>query len=324
MPARKIQPVDGGHYGPRGRSEWQDIDWREHQRWVEVAGAPVNVIDIGSGERTVVMIHGLGGSWVNFLENIPFFARDHRVIAMDLPGFGDSPMPVDEISIRGYGAMVDELLDTLGVERAVVIGNSMGGFIGAEVAISFSTRVEQLVLVSAAGLSTEYARRDRLMAALYRADELLIFWGSLVASRAEWFTRRPRSRLLLAGAVFKHPDRLPAVLVAEQVRRSGKKGFLPALDALTSYPIRDRLERIEAPTLIVWGDSDRLVPPKDAVEFQSLIEGSRVIMYRDTGHCAMLERPDAFNEAVRAFLEEGSSSTTTQAGSSKTASTPGG
>jgi pimeloyl-ACP methyl ester carboxylesterase len=319
----EITRVDGGHYGPVGRSEWMDIDWREHQRWVEVAGRPVNVIDMGSGERTIVFVHGLSGAWVNWLENIPFFARDHRVIAMDLPGFGHSPMPAEPISMKGYGAIVDELLDRLGVDRAAFVGNSMGGFISAEVAISFETRVEQLVLVSAAGLSTENLRNDRVMAALARADELLIFWGSLVGSRADWLTRRPRGRLALTGAVFAHPELLPAPLLAEQVRASGKRGFVPALDALTSYPIRDRLAKIRAPTLIVWGDRDRLVPPRDAADFQSLIDGSRVIMYRDTGHCAMLERPDAFNDAVAAFLEE-EPRTTTQAGSSRTGSTPAG
>src|SRR5262249_32855791 len=78
-------------YGPDRRSPWLDVDWREHQRWIDVAGAPVNVIDIGEGPA-IVFIHGLSGAWVNWLENIPHFAREHRVIAMDLPGFGHSPM----------------------------------------------------------------------------------------------------------------------------------------------------------------------------------------------------------------------------------------
>lgn len=327
MPRDEICTTDGGKYGPSGRSAWLDIDWREHQRWVEVAGTHVNVTDIGAGDQTIVFIHGLGGSWVNWLENIPFFARSARVLALDLPGFGWSPMPSGEISIGRYGAIVDELLDTLGVERATIVGNSMGGFIGAEVAISFATRVDRLVLVSAAGLSTEYARNDRFMAALQRADELLIFMGGHIATKADWLTRRPRTKLALTGAVFTHPECLPGPLLAEQLRASGKQGFVPALDAITSYPIRDRLAQIQAPTLIVWGDRDRIVPPADAAEFASLISGSRVIMYADTGHCAMIERPDAFNAAVAAFIadpEGGLPSTTTQAGSSRIGSTPAG
>src|SRR5262249_5847030 len=99
--ARPSTP-DPGRYGPGGRSDWLDSDGTEHQRWAWVAGGPVNVIDIGEGDP-IVFIHGLAGAWVNWLENIPHFAREHRVIAMDLPGFGHSPMPAEKISISGYG-----------------------------------------------------------------------------------------------------------------------------------------------------------------------------------------------------------------------------
>src|SRR5947199_3786708 len=111
-------------YGPEGRSAWMDIDWQEHLHWAWVQGAPVNYVDIGEGPA-VVFIHGLSGCWQNWLENIPYFARTHRVIALDLPGFGESPMPSEKISIKGYAGAVDELLDGLGIERAAVVGNSM-------------------------------------------------------------------------------------------------------------------------------------------------------------------------------------------------------
>src|SRR3954464_1892535 len=117
-------------YGARGRSPWLDVDWREHQRWIEVAGTTVNVIELGEGDP-IVFIHGLSGSWQNWLEQLPVFARDHRVIAFALPGFGASEMPAEHISISGYGRFVDHLLVRLGVGRAAVVANSMGGFIGA-------------------------------------------------------------------------------------------------------------------------------------------------------------------------------------------------
>jgi pimeloyl-ACP methyl ester carboxylesterase len=292
-----------GHYGPEGRSEWMDIDWREHQRWVQVAGAPVNVIEMGEGDP-VVFIHGLSGAWVNWLENLPHFAKSHRVIAMDLPGFGHSPMPREKISISGYGKIVDELLDTLGVERAAIVGNSMGGFIGAEIAISFSTRVERLVLVSAAGLSIEHQRNEPVLKVLERLDNLLIFGGGWAATRSDVLSRRPRMRRQMMGLVARHPDQLPAPLIAEQVRGSGKPGFVPALDALTDYPIRDRLSDIECPVLVVWGEKDRLVPVRDAHEFGRLIPNARVVVWPDTGHVAMFERPGAFNALVDGFLAE--------------------
>src|SRR5205085_6447300 len=86
------EPLDPGDYGPSGRSPWLDVDWREHQRWVTIDGRRVNVIELGSGPP-VVFIHGLSGSWQNWLEQLPVFARGHRVITFDLPGFGASQMP---------------------------------------------------------------------------------------------------------------------------------------------------------------------------------------------------------------------------------------
>jgi pimeloyl-ACP methyl ester carboxylesterase len=294
-------------YGPGGRSAWLDVDWRSHQRWVEIAGRPVNVIDIGPNadagpaKGTIVWIHGLSGSWQNWLENLPVLAAaGWRCIAMDLPGFGASPMPAERISITGYAAIVDELLRTLGVSRAVVVGNSMGGFIGAEIAIRFGTWVDRLVLVSAAGLTIESQRNLYHLARV--TGRITALGAGWLASRSDAVVRRPRLRKQLLAIVAAHPGRLPAPLAAEQLRGSGKPGFVPAMDALTSYPIRDRLPEIKAPTLVVWGEKDPLVPVRDAWEFGRLIPDARVVVYEDTGHVAMLERPAAFNGLLEDFL----------------------
>jgi pimeloyl-ACP methyl ester carboxylesterase len=280
-----------------------DVDWREHQRWVSIAGRWVNVIELGEGPP-VVFVHGLSGSWQNWLEQLPHFAREHRVVAMDLPGFGHSEMPEEKITISGYGRFVDALLEELRIETAAVVGNSMGGFIGAEVAIQFPARVERLVLVSAAGLTSVRQRNERALAALRRAGNVLAFYTGWVATQSDTLTRRPRLRRFLFEMVAAHPDRLPAPLIAEQIRGSGKPGFIDALDALTDYPIRDRLGEIACPTLIVWGTDDHLVPLRDADEFERLIPDARKVVWEDTGHVPMLERPAAFNAELDAFLAE--------------------
>jgi len=280
-----------------------DVDWREHQRWVTIDGRRVDVIELGSGPP-VVFIHGLSGSWQNWLEQLPVFAREHRVIAFDLPGFGASEMPRDRITISGYGRFVDALLDELGASSAAVVGNSMGGFIGIELAIRFPERVERLVLVSAAGLSIQYLRNERALAALNVFENRLAAYSGWLASRSDALARRPGARRMIFGIVAHRPDQLPGPLVAEQVRGSGKPGFVPALDALTDYPIRDRLGEIACPTLIVWGAEDKLVPARDADEFARLIPNSRKVVWPQTGHMAMLERPAAFNALLQAFLDE--------------------
>src|SRR5579862_1314059 len=106
-------------YGPSGRSPWLDVDWREHQRWVSVAGQPVNTIELGEHDApALVFVHGLSGSWPNWLEQLPVFADSHRVIAMDLPGFGHSPMPHERITISGYARLLDGLCDELSIDAA--------------------------------------------------------------------------------------------------------------------------------------------------------------------------------------------------------------
>lgn len=296
-------PDEPGAYGATGRSEWLDVDWGAHQRWVRIGGRAVNVIELGTGPP-LVFIHGLSGSWQNWLEQLPVFARDHRVVAFDMPGFGASEMPSEPISISGYARLVDALFSELGIAGAAVVGNSMGGFIGAELAIAFPPRVERLVLVSAAGLSIQHYRNERALAALRTLDRRLAAYAGWLGSRSDALTRRPRARRLIFSVVAHRPDRLPAALVAEQVRGSGKPGFVPALDALTSYPIHDRLGEIACPTLIVWGTDDMLVPVRDADEFERLIPNARKVVWPQTGHLAMLERPEAFNRLLAAFLSE--------------------
>jgi pimeloyl-ACP methyl ester carboxylesterase len=296
-------------YGPVGRSPWLDIDWREHQRWVIVDGQPVNTIEIG-GERAgtgqpLVFVHGLSGSWPNWLEQLPVLAAGHRVVTLDLPGFGHSPMPAEQITNPGYARLLDRLLDELEIDAAAVVGNSMGGFIGAELAISFPQRVERLVLVSAAGIST-YAdpRTTRAMPTLRRTERTIAATAAWVAAKSDTVARRPRLRDATLNIVMRHPGRLPAALAAEQLRGAGKPGFMQALQSILDYDFRDRLPEIACPTLIVWGDSDRLINVRDADVFAELIPGSRKVVFEDTGHMAMLERPAGFNALLKDFLGE--------------------
>ncbi len=291
-------------YGPVGHSPWLDVDWRTHQRWAIVDGQPVNTIELGEGPP-LVFVHGLSGSWPNWLEQLPVLAGEHRVLALDLPGFGHSPMPRERISIAGYACLLERLLDQLGMDAAALVGNSMGGFVAAELAIAFPERVERLVLVSAAGISTHRdPRMMRAVPALRRLERILAAGGAWAASRSDTVARRARLRDAALNVVVRHPRRLPAALASEQIRGAGKPGFLQALEATIDYDIADRLPEIACPTLIVWGDRDRLIGVGDADVFVELIPRSRKVIFEDTGHMAMLERPAAFNVVLEDFLSE--------------------
>ncbi|HEY5389466.1 MAG TPA: alpha/beta hydrolase, partial [Solirubrobacteraceae bacterium] len=116
--------------------------------------------------------------------------------------------------------------------------------------------------------------------------------------------RRARLRDAALGVVVRHPSRLPAALAAEQVRGAGKPGFIQGLEAVIDYEIRERLGEIACPTLIVWGERDRLINVRDADVFAELIPKSRKVLFEDTGHMSMLERPQEFNALLEDFLAE--------------------
>jgi pimeloyl-ACP methyl ester carboxylesterase len=335
-PVSSPSQLDAEHhaYGPPGRSPWLDVDWRQHQHWTIINETPVNYVELGEGPP-LIFVHGLGGSWPNWLEQLPVFAGrngdsrqgrvspgfgrngdspqrglspgfgTHRVIAVDLPGFGHSPMPRETISISGYARTLDALLDSLGIDAAAVVGNSMGGFVAAELAINFPRRVERLVLVSAAGISTYNDRTGtRALSGLRRAERVISAYAGWVAAHSDAVARRPGLRNAALGFVASHPSRLPAALAAEQIRGAGKPGFVQALAANLDYDFRDRLAEIACPTLIVWGDKDRVITARDADRFAELIPGSRKVVFEDTGHIAMLERPETFNALLDEFLNE--------------------
>jgi pimeloyl-ACP methyl ester carboxylesterase len=296
-------------FGPATHARWQDIDWRAQQRWLRVEGSLVNVIELGPDgavdSQPLVFVHGLSGSWPNWLEQLPLFAAQHRVITLDLPGFGHSPMPPERLSIAGYARLLDQLLDQLGIDAAAVVGNSMGGFIGAELAISFPQRVERLVLISAAGISTHaHPGSARAIPVLRRLERILIASGGWAAAKSDTTMRRARLRDAALGVVVRHPGKLAPALAAEQVRGAGKPGFIQGLEAILDYELRERLGQIACPTLIVWGDRDRLINVRDADVFAELIPNSRKVVFGDTCHMAMLERPEAFNALLEEFLAE--------------------
>jgi pimeloyl-ACP methyl ester carboxylesterase len=289
-------------YGTPGRSPWLDMDWPSVTRTATVRGSAVTYVDLGDGPGDpIVWIHGLGACWQTWLENLPHFAASHRCIALDLPGFGASPMPAEPISIERYAAIVDQLLRDLGIERAVVVGNSMGGFIATELAIRFPTVVSRLVLVSAAVLWQEY-RRARPLVALAQASDAVV--GRALVDSTPILISRPRLRAAaLAFGGFHLPHLLSRELQSELLLTAKRTaGFLPALQALASFPLRDELPEIACPTLVVWGTHDTLVGAEHADELERLIPNSRKVVFERTGHVPMLERPERFNAELDAFL----------------------
>jgi pimeloyl-ACP methyl ester carboxylesterase len=300
IPRRARQAADG--YGATADPDWRSIDWGAHLHQVEVDGTPVNYADIGEGElEPIVFVHGLGGQWQNWLENIPRAAQERRVIALDLPGFGSTPTPRDRITIPGYGRCVDAVCERLSLGRVDMVGNSMGGYIAAEVAIQFPERIDQLILVSAAGItSANIAHRPILT-----VGRIATAMAAYSAAGDRQIAARPGSRHLALALVARYPSLFRADLAYEGFfKGAGKSGFNDALRACLEYDFRDRLPEIRQPTLIVWGEKDSIIPVRDANEFERLIPDSRKVVMKDTGHIPMAERPETFNDLMMSFLAE--------------------
>lgn len=293
-----FRPGPDPTYADGDDASWMDVDWPGLTRFVEIDGRAVAVVEAGGDGPPLLFLHGLGGLWQNWLLNLPYFMRTHRCVAIDLPGFGQSEPLAGKATIPAYAAVVDAVCDAIGFDQPVVVGNSMGGFIGAELAVTHPERVARLALVSAAGLSTEYLLRQPL---LFGARA----WGVITARTgvALGAVRRPRLRRAALQIVVRYPERISVALATELVRGANAEGFIPAFDGLMRHSFRDNLEHIEIPVLIVWGRNDMLVPVDDAEMYEHLIgENARSVIFDDTGHLPMLERPSRFNALLAAFV----------------------
>ena len=302
-PARRRAAVAAdGDYGVSDRPDWREIDWAAQLRTMEIGGVPVNYVDVGEqgDHRPIVFVHGLSGQWQNWLENIPRFAEQRRVVALDLPGFGMTPMPNEKITIELYGRIVAELCDRLDLAPVVLVGNSMGGYVAAQATIEAPEAVERLMLVAAAGIS----QGELPLGTALRAGKIFGLATRATTAQRRHHMARPALRHWILSLIVRHPTRLrPDIAFEGLVKGAGKPGFIEALEACLDYDFRDRLPEIACPTLVVWGREDAIIPVSDADTYVELIPGSRKLIFEDTGHVAMVERPIAFNDELQRFLE---------------------
>lgn len=280
--------------------DWLKIDWRQHLHKVQLPGSEVNYVEIGEGEA-IVFVHGISGSWQNWLENLPHFGRNHRAIALDLPGFGASPMPSWPIDMYAYGQLLHDFCEKLGLGKEVtLVGNSMGGLVAAEAVLSEPSRYNRLVLVSAAGFINTWLPRQRGVATSRAWDT----FGGRVGALARFTVTHPLARWINFRFVIRHPGWLRKELLWEQVN-SGVPcpGFTEALAGVIEYDARDRLEEIQIPVMIVWGTDDWVIPSAAAFSYNRRIPHSRLEVFEDTGHVPQMERPARFNAVVEEFME---------------------
>jgi pimeloyl-ACP methyl ester carboxylesterase len=238
----------------------------------------VTVSEYGEG-RPFLLLHGGGGpdTVARFGETLA--AAEHvRVLIPVHPGFGGTPRPEALHSVRGLAAVYVALLDQLGLDDVTVIGNSIGGWIAAEIAILNSPRVSRAILIDAAGLEVP-------------GHPVADFFSLTMDQVFELSFHNP--------APFRiDPATLPP---AAQAIAAGNRAALAvyAGTAMTDPTLGERLHAVAVPTLVVWGDSDRMVDPDYGRAFAAAIPKARFELLSGTGHMPQVETPGQLLEAIR-------------------------
>jgi len=233
------------------------------------------------------LIHGLGGDLGVWDGEVEVFARHHRVVRIDVRGFGESDKPAGPYSTQQFASDLCRVLDAAGVERPHVLGISMGGVIAQRFALDFPGRIRSLILVST---SSEVGEKSA--AAWQRLADRI---------EREGFDARmvDASRSVAPAFAAAHPD-----AVAELGRRTAAcdpGGYARAARAVSAYNWTLELGRIEVPVLIFQGLDDQLTPPGGAVKMSRMLRHGRLLMIERAGHNLPLEQAEVFRNAVLAF-----------------------
>lgn len=271
---------------------WAEIDWEGHLHDFAVDGAQVRYLDRGEGP-TLVLLHGMACCWQWWLECLPELTARFRVIAVDLPGFGDSTPLASGSSIPHQAGAVIELLDGLGVDRAAVAGHSMGGLIAAQIARDHPDLVARLVLVDAGGVPMTERRLSAVLRVLSLAHRTLTrpaMLDLLVNSRAA-------RRLMLRGAMAD-PDCLSNELAAIVIPRLDAPGFADAIAASARAVRASDPGAITVPTRLIWGEKDLFAPVHTAQEMVRALPDGRLDVLPGVGHSPMVEAPGPFTRLL--------------------------
>jgi pimeloyl-ACP methyl ester carboxylesterase len=293
-------------FAPTGR--WLAASGLE-PRFESAAGHRVRFVRKGSGP-TIVLLHGFASSIYTWKDVLPVLAHDHDVLALDLPGFGQSDCPRD-LSFDEYPKVVLSLLERLGVTRATLVGNSMGGGVAVAVAAERPRLVERLVLVDVAGFDVrEKARPWPIRLA-----------GS--AAVAALLDRLPLRRLLVEQSLRQvfFDD---ALVTDERVDEYLEPVLRPAAPAAIRSLLGSRslrpgvmqslLARVRAKALVIWGREDAWLPVQDAQRFGAALSGSRVVVLDECGHMPQEERPAEVARLIEEFSREAGPSSTDSSG----------
>jgi pimeloyl-ACP methyl ester carboxylesterase len=261
-----------------------------------IDGTPIRMIDTGAG-TPVVFIHGIGASIYGWRHEIPaVVAAGYRVIAFDNRGFGFSGKPARGYGNADYTRLVVALLDSLGISSAVLVGHSMGGAIAAEVALRYPDRVRGMVLIDAAGFGVRWP-------GLLKIARWPLVGAVATGFRGRWVTGR------IVRSMFADPSKVTEADVDQYYAPVPESDFGRALRTVLREfrfdTLAGRLGQIQTPTLILWGDADRFIPPAVGTRFARELPRSEFVLISHAGHDSPEESPEEVNRLLLAFFKDG-------------------
>ncbi len=252
----------------------------------------MHYVEAGAGDP-LVLIMGFGGDHLAWGFQMPVFAEHYRVIAFDNRGAGQTDQPDHPYTTRQMAGDTVGLMDALGIERAHVLGVSMGGMIAQEIALNHPDRVRTLQL------HCTYARPDgytRARLAAARVERTTLSREDAIRSGFSWFFAR--------GTYNERPEFVEAILrnALANPHPQSITGYVRQGDAVLAHDTLDRLAAIRCPTLVSVAAEDILVPPRFSREIAARVPGAELRMIEGAGHVYFWERPDAFNALCLEFL----------------------
>jgi pimeloyl-ACP methyl ester carboxylesterase len=274
-------------------------------RRVRVDGVDLQYLEAGSGPP-LLLLHGHEQSATSWRWVIPVLARTHRVLAMSLPGHGESSPAVGGYAPgRDLAPLVADFLDTLGVGSLHVVGNSVGGAVALRLALADPARVRTLTLVDSAGLGRDV---NPLLAL-----DTLPFIGEL----AIMISRMPGGDVgrtsMSTAMLFAQPSRVPAEFFTEQHALGRRPGQLEASTAMARAlfnvsgqreVLLDQLPTLTMPTLVIWGERDYVLPVSQAQAAVDRLPDGRLALFADCGHLPHVECADRFATVLSEWLAE--------------------
>jgi pimeloyl-ACP methyl ester carboxylesterase len=259
---------------------------------------------MGGDGPVVLLIHGMAGRSATWLEVMARLVPDYTVIAPDLLGHGESAKPMGDYSLGAYASGMRDLLGVLGLERATVVGQSLGGGVAMQLAYQHPELAERLVLVGSGGLGREVSWILRLLTLPGAEFVMPVMFPSVARERGDAVSRFLRDRGLRAPHAAEMWRSYRSLTESEN-----RHAFVRTLRAVIdpggqTVSAVDRIYLAAGlPTLIVWGDEDPIIPIEHAYRAHELIEGSRLEVFEGCGHYPHVEDPDRFAEVLRDFME---------------------